>query len=386
MLNKLSLLVILFPVTFSASAQEVINGTLLHDGLEREYLIYLPLNYNEDSEYPLLLYFHGATQRIEEQCCYKPQTDIADSAGFIMALLQGVSQGIGPWWTVPGFYDNSVDDVGFTDAFLDTAIMNYAIDGSRVYIGGFSAGGFFAYHAACQLNDRIAAVYVSAGLMTDEVYNERSLQHPTPVLHIHGTNDNIIPYTGGPLWSVDNILNFWVDYNNCDPIPEITALPDIDSTDGSTVERIVYSGGDNGVNVEHLKVVNGGHGADFTNKDIDFFLETWNFLSRYRIITSVQPTGTTPVGFELYQNYPNPFNPTTIINYELPLAGHVTLKVYNTLGQEIRTLVNSAQPIGSHQSIWDGRDNRGKVVPSGLYFYRLQAGAVMETRKMLFTG
>ncbi len=79
--------------------------------------------------------------------------------------------------------------------------------------------------------------------------------------------------------------------------------------------------------------------------------------------------------FELGQNWPNPFNPTTIINYELRIKNspvRTTLKVYNILGQEVKTLVSEEQRAGSYEVIWDGRDNRGKPVASGVYFYRLE--------------
>lgn len=90
-----------------------------------------------------------------------------------------------------------------------------------------------------------------------------------------------------------------------------------------------------------------------------------------------------PNHFELMPNYPNPFNPTTTINYYVPSAGSVELKIYNQLGQEIRTLVNAQQTIGAHQVTWDGRDGNGNSVTSGLYFYLLKAGSVVETRKMI---
>jgi hypothetical protein len=91
-----------------------------------------------------------------------------------------------------------------------------------------------------------------------------------------------------------------------------------------------------------------------------------------------------PTEFVLLQNYPNPFNPTTQIRYELPKAAHVRVIIYNSLGQEIRRLVDRVQPAGYHLVTWNGRDQRGKPVPSGVYHYRLQAGdEVVATRKML---
>lgn len=90
-----------------------------------------------------------------------------------------------------------------------------------------------------------------------------------------------------------------------------------------------------------------------------------------------------PVVFTIKQNYPNPFNPSTTINYYVSSAAKVELKIYNQLGQEIRTLENSVQTNGAHQTLWDGRDGNGNSVSSGLYFYRLKAGSFVETRKML---
>ncbi|MBN1352070.1 T9SS type A sorting domain-containing protein [candidate division KSB1 bacterium] len=91
-----------------------------------------------------------------------------------------------------------------------------------------------------------------------------------------------------------------------------------------------------------------------------------------------------PTAFRLLQNYPNPFNPATVIRYELPEAGSVTLEIYNHLGQRIRTLVQREQPAGIHHCTWDGKNESGKTVPSGVYFYRLQSKVFSATKKMLF--
>jgi photosystem II stability/assembly factor-like uncharacterized protein len=88
--------------------------------------------------------------------------------------------------------------------------------------------------------------------------------------------------------------------------------------------------------------------------------------------------------FQLKQNYPNPFNPTTTIPYSIGKQSQVKLTIYNTLGQEVRTLVNEVKPAGQYQISWDGRDNRGKITAAGEYVYRLEAGDFNQSRQLIF--
>jgi N-acetylneuraminic acid mutarotase len=85
-----------------------------------------------------------------------------------------------------------------------------------------------------------------------------------------------------------------------------------------------------------------------------------------------------PTEFELFQNYPNPFNPTTKIKYQLPVQSFVTLKVYDVLGNEIAILVNEEKPVGSYEI-----DFKASSLPSGIYFYKLQAGSFLQIKKMV---
>ncbi len=86
----------------------------------------------------------------------------------------------------------------------------------------------------------------------------------------------------------------------------------------------------------------------------------------------------------LQGNFPNPFNPTTTIRYALEASSEVTLKVYNTLGQEVITLVSAQRNAGQHSVVWDGRNAQGEHVASGIYIYRLVAGDYVQTRKLMF--
>jgi hypothetical protein len=90
-----------------------------------------------------------------------------------------------------------------------------------------------------------------------------------------------------------------------------------------------------------------------------------------------------PESFELKQNYPNPFNPTTKIVFLLPEASNVSLKIYDVSGRLVRTLVNESRPAGNYHLTWDGRDESGARVSSGIYFYRIVAGSFIKTRRMV---
>jgi len=85
-----------------------------------------------------------------------------------------------------------------------------------------------------------------------------------------------------------------------------------------------------------------------------------------------------PTAFALEQNYPNPFNPTTRIQYTLAAQAHVSLKIFNVVGQEVATLANGIQEAGYKSVVWNASG-----VSSGVYFYRLQAGSFTETRKLI---
>jgi hypothetical protein len=89
-----------------------------------------------------------------------------------------------------------------------------------------------------------------------------------------------------------------------------------------------------------------------------------------------------PTSFALQNNYPNPFNPTTTIKYQIPENAHVRLVVYNMLGQRVRTIVDQPQEAGYYSVQWDGRNDYGESVSSGIYVYRIKAGSFITSKKM----
>jgi hypothetical protein len=91
-----------------------------------------------------------------------------------------------------------------------------------------------------------------------------------------------------------------------------------------------------------------------------------------------------PTGYELGDNYPNPFNPETIFEYRVPATGKVHIAIYNVLGQKVRTLVDQNQPAGIHRVLWNGRDDSGNLLSTGVYFYQLRGENALITKKMTF--
>ena len=100
-------------------------------------------------------------------------------------------------------------------------------------------------------------------------------------------------------------------------------------------------------------------------------------------LTDMNEKSQQPLSYKLIQNYPNPFNPTTTIIYEIPNTEKVTLEIYDVLGRRVATLVNNVQKQGRYHVLWNGRNNFGQTVSSGVYFYRLHSGNFINVKKMI---
>jgi hypothetical protein len=100
-------------------------------------------------------------------------------------------------------------------------------------------------------------------------------------------------------------------------------------------------------------------------------------------LTSLETNSVMPLSFNLFQNYPNPFNPTTTFTFDLPKLSNVNLIIYDITGRKICTLISSTYPAGSHQIQWDGTDDHGNALASGIYVYRIEAGKYVQSRKMM---
>jgi hypothetical protein len=125
------------------------------------------------------------------------------------------------------------------------------------------------------------------------------------------------------------------------------------------------------------------------NLDLELII-TSNDINNSPIIIPIHITtvpnndpATIPVVTSLEGNYPNPFNPETAINFSLKESGKVRINIYNLKGQLVRQLVDTELPAGRHQIVWNGKDNQGRSVSSGIYLYRMEAKGYTNTKKMM---
>jgi polyhydroxybutyrate depolymerase len=161
-------------------AQTLLNQTLVHDGNNREYAIYIPASYDGSQAVPLLFNFHGGGGNIVDYMSSVDMRPIADTANFILVYPQAVPDpGNGGATSWMHKAPTTFDDVPFVEAMIDVIAAEYMIDDNRVYVCGYSLGGEFTYELACRLNNRIAAAGAVARTMQGETFNNCAPQHPT---------------------------------------------------------------------------------------------------------------------------------------------------------------------------------------------------------------
>ncbi len=260
----------------------LLTETLSHDGILRTYILYVPSRHVTSTSVPLMLNFHGYGMTASDQLKRADMTSLAESEGFLLIYPEGTPLYGEPHWNA-GLdrpeNKSSADDFGFVEALIEKMVSKYNIDSQRVYACGYSNGSFFTYALACYHSDKIAAIASVSGTMMEETYENCNPTHPTSMINIHGTSDYVVPYQGGTgLASIDQVMRYWVDYNQTTSTPVVNEVTE----DGVTMEHSVYSHGQGQSSVEHLKILGGGHDwFQITYQGTDVNGLIWNFVSRY---------------------------------------------------------------------------------------------------------
>ena len=255
--------------------------TIVHDGMNREYILYVPNSYDGTSSIPLLLNFHGFGGSASQYMQEADMRSLAEADTFILVYPQGSClDGSSHWNPCPTGGDNksTADDVGFVEAMISEISSQYNLDMERIYAAGYSNGGMMAYGLANYKSDLIAAVASVSGTMLNCT---GPTSHPMPVVHLHGTSDGVVSYNGSNDWnSVQSTLDYWINFNNTVSTP----IVNIDTTGGMTIEHYVYDQGDNSVSVEHYKYIGGDHvwfNEPYQGQNASNLV--WSFMSKYDI-------------------------------------------------------------------------------------------------------
>lgn len=255
--------------------------TLIHDGIERQYLLYLPENYDGITKLPLMLNFHGFAGNVKEYMSDTNMRALADIENFILVYPQGLELGGFSHWnpSLEGADNKSdSDDLGFIEALINNLSSQNLIDNKRIYACGFSNGGMMSYGLANHKSNLIAAIGSVSGSMLD---SDIIPSHPMPIIKIHGTADEVIPYNGNSDYkSVNSILDFWINHNKTNTNPVLNNFDD----NGTLISSYKYMEGINNVSIEHYKVIDGRHvwfDISFNGKSTEKLI--WDFVSQYDI-------------------------------------------------------------------------------------------------------
>ena len=255
--------------------------TFIHDDIEREYVLYVPSGYVETTTFPLMFNFHGFGGEAAQYMSYADMRSLADSENFILVYPQGTLASGSPHWnpSLPSSDNKSdADDLGFIEALISELSSHYNIDLRRVYACGFSNGGMMAYGLAQHKSELIAGIASVSGVMLESDVNPT---RPMPIFIIHGTLDGVLPYNGNNYYnSIQSTLDFWKDLNNINT----DAREDSEISNGTTIQYYLFDSGEQGVSVEHYKVVGGEHvwfDIQYQGKDTATLI--WDFLSKFDI-------------------------------------------------------------------------------------------------------
>ena len=256
----ISLLLLLMAGMLSVKADNItVNGT------SRSYNKIVPKNLGENR--PLLIFCHGYNQDANWMQNSEFKNDnvsmeaVCDTAKFICVFPNGINKA----WDTGGD-----SDINFLKAIIEKMVTQYKIDRNRVYLGGFSMGGMLTYNAINKMSDQIAAFVPCSG---PSVVTPKAGLRPIPILHIHGTSDDVCAFS-----TAQPALNVWIKHNGCP-----TTAKTVSNYNGfSGAKMHTWGPGNDGVEVKLLELAGKGHWI-CKEKQVYTGKEIWNFCKKYSL-------------------------------------------------------------------------------------------------------
>jgi len=270
-------------------------ASIVHDGIERTYRLYVP---EGAGPFPLVVVLHPLSSTGLRMERYTRFSKLAQKEKFLVVYPNAIQKR----WNDRVYSGHAIDDVGFIAALLDHIEANFPVDATRVYVTGASNGGTLANRLACDLGNRFAAVAPAIADVPYLVQFRAGSAEPMPILMINGTHDvlvrfSILPELGEKIGIVtaEQSAAFWVMKNGCTTQPTITLLPDTDPEDGTRIEKRAYAAGPAGAEVIFYAVKGGGHtwpGSPDrlslgiygkTSQDMDATKVIWKFFQKHHL-------------------------------------------------------------------------------------------------------
>jgi polyhydroxybutyrate depolymerase len=275
------------------------NSSITVDDLDRTFIVNLPPEYYREDSWPVVIAMHGGGGEASQFESTSLLTEKANSAGFIVVYPDGIKS-TGPigarTWNAGKCCSyaalNNIDDVAFISELIDELVATYRINPKQVYATGHSNGGMMSHRLACQLSNKIAAIAPNGCTMV--VAQDCVPSRPVPVLHMHSSLDENVPYTGGKgsgptnvyFAPVDSVLNVWSLNNEC-------AVQQAVLINNDEFRHARWSDCDNSAIIDYYLTKDGGHawpgglkgseGGDTPSTVIDANDLLWDFFQQHEL-------------------------------------------------------------------------------------------------------
>jgi len=337
--------IVLMSLSLSVWAQhQFTNVTLRVGGADRTMKVYVPSGLQ--SNRPLVISLHGLNQDPDYQQNQARWEQVADTAKFVVVYPRAIDLR----WDIGGDRD-----INLILAIIDDMQTRYGIDRNRVYVTGFSMGGMMSYHVANRIADKVAAIGPVAGYL---FANPVSSSRPMPIIHAHGTSDDVVGYSG-----LAAILQKWRNWNKCPSNGRVTS-PYPANRPGSRSSRTDWGPCDAGSEVVLLTLDGKGHWHSNDENSVHTTRELWTFLRKFSLGSGPVISFTSPAD---NASFIQGASISLTASASSPNGGIRDVKFYN--GTTLLTTDNTAPysfnwanaPAGRHQVKAVVTDNQGEI-------------------------
>ena len=256
--------------------QKAVKQTVKVGTSTREMLVYVPTDLPEKA--PMVISLHGFSQNPDYQMGQTHWNEVADTAKILVVYPQGNNNS----WDISGS-----GDVKFIETIMKTMQKKYKIDKNRIYISGFSMGGMMTYHCMTKLGTVVAAFGPVSGIPVD--YREPVAPRHVPIMHIHGTGDDVVKWGGDPNHAaggygrIDDYVKKWAAYEGCDVDNPEVIRPYPASMSYAAATRTRYINKVDGTEVTLIAIDDKGHWHSDDPNAVYSTRELWNFFKQYKL-------------------------------------------------------------------------------------------------------